>query len=373
MSLLGFCSKEFVNGRSGQESLSERRTGQTNKSSRLRDGHSPVASLDVCARASGRPKKIRPRNANRDAMCYRTERHTCCVRDLLDGHRTIRSNHWRSRDALALRLRRNWRNPLDYWADKCLAGQPSLVPHLHYATRKMILLGRFLDDHSPVRGIDPPIAPRVSRLNNLSGPSAIVRTIWAVVLDAIQRVAFARARPHVVDKRNERFVPTVTDGNPPGAVVSIHRVGWILAALAHGYPRVVLRRTNVSMFGVNLDGSPRRRAPTTLDIASEECGPPNHALVPANASTAPIGDLVFAFWMNGQKDPSMWQRRGENFGKIEDSHSSNLSNRLMGGQGRRDVSASRRPDKFNASTVFAYRPLSPASTSVSRGFSFGVQ
>ena len=75
-----------------------------------------------------------------------------------------------------------------------------------------------------VRGLFPPC-----------GPPAILREVWAVVIDPVQCRA-RRAVSHVCMKRSDAASPLVADVDPSSSVVGVGRVVGVVAPLDHRHP-----------------------------------------------------------------------------------------------------------------------------------------
>ncbi len=89
----------------------------------------------------------------------------------------------------------------------------------------------------------------VARLLRLRGPSTILRTVGAIIIDAVEAIqrSVARSRSglwawsHVGVKGFKRVIPALADRNATPAVVFPLRSLWIRAALAHVQPQRVFR------------------------------------------------------------------------------------------------------------------------------------
>lgn len=78
-------------------------------------------------------------------------------------------------------------------------------------------------------------------------PSAVLRTIRPIIIDAVQAVSFGTGS-HVRDERPEVRAPTLAHGDSATAVVLVRRIRLQLAAATHVQPRaieIVRRRTTV--------------------------------------------------------------------------------------------------------------------------------
>lgn len=91
-----------------------------------------------------------------------------------------------------------------------------------------------------------PHAPRrlsvtapVALLLRPCGPAAVARLVVAIVVDAVQRVISRRSPAHVGEERFVGDCPSLTDGDPSAAIVSVLFVAGTQATSAHASPRRV--------------------------------------------------------------------------------------------------------------------------------------
>lgn len=82
------------------------------------------------------------------------------------------------------------------------------------------------------------VSARVEALFAFSRPAAVIRGVRAVIVDAFDCVTWRRSRPHVAVERGEIVVPRRAHANASAAVVGVR---WIVAALFHADPNLVLR------------------------------------------------------------------------------------------------------------------------------------
>ena len=78
------------------------------------------------------------------------------------------------------------------------------------------------------------------------GPSAILRRVRTIIIDAIQLMFGSGACAHVGEKVIEQS-PSVTDRNPACSIVYVPFIARIKASGFHGTPDVILRRICLSM------------------------------------------------------------------------------------------------------------------------------
>lgn len=85
----------------------------------------------------------------------------------------------------------------------------------------------------------PHIPARVRGLFGARSPSAVVRFVIAIVVDAINRVMDRRTRPHISEEQS-KIAPSFTDGNSSTSPFRILGMSLVQATLTHGQPRRVL-------------------------------------------------------------------------------------------------------------------------------------
>lgn len=78
-------------------------------------------------------------------------------------------------------------------------------------------------------------------LLKVARPSAIVRRIGTVVIDALKCESRCRPLAHVGDEVCERMPPSIADSDSATAIAMERLRRWIDAALNHGLPSVVFR------------------------------------------------------------------------------------------------------------------------------------
>lgn len=91
------------------------------------------------------------------------------------------------------------------------------------------------------------IVPPVSGLFRLSSPSAIFRTVWAVVINTVNRVFFGRTLSHVFQKMSKIF-PPFTNGYASRSVFVIGGMVGVLATTSHRVPTFIHGVIGKAMF-----------------------------------------------------------------------------------------------------------------------------
>jgi len=138
---------------------------------------------------------------------------------------------------------------------------------------------------SPAKGQEV-ICRRIVRLIRGGAPPAVARLIIAVVIDAVKRVFLARARPHILIERRERFAPPFTDLDTAPPVTGVVFAVSVLTSLVHALPDVMLAGMTHSV--------PRSRgekfasvATATQRVATPQACPAYNSFLTAVAMTEP--------------------------------------------------------------------------------------
>ena len=82
------------------------------------------------------------------------------------------------------------------------------------------------------------------------GPTAILLAVRAVVVDAIKGVIRRWPWAHVGEERGEIVAPFVAHGDPTSAPLGVAQTLRVVAALFHGVPNAVFRRTRHAVSGL---------------------------------------------------------------------------------------------------------------------------
>ena len=116
------------------------------------------------------------------------------------------------------------------------------------------------------------VSARVECLVGIRGPSAILRRVRTVVVDAVNRVLQRRSRSHVGVERGV-VVPALADGNASAAVARIFVMLGIQASLPHRQPRRVFNTPasyGVSMSALSFSYPSTTHTPTRARGASSD-------------------------------------------------------------------------------------------------------
>lgn len=148
--------------------------------------------------------------------------------------------------------------------------------------------------------------PPVAHLLRMRRPSAVLRRVRPVVVDALDRV-LGWTRSHVCEKRIERLAPAVTDCDTASAVELVIASIRIQAARLHGLPRAVFACALIPDAGAVLRAtashSVNRETATTARLAVEQFLRVDVAHGATIATTRPSSQLVDG-WGRAQNQPS---------------------------------------------------------------------
>lgn len=140
---------------------------------------------------------------------------------------------------------------------------------------------------------EPNILARVLVLLLTSGPSAVVRLIVAVIIDAVYGMKRAWPRPHVLQKGREVFSPLLTDTYAAAPISGVGVVEWIKATLLHRAPHPIFCGMAATVRGMVDSGLSRLPHPTstTTCVAAPQVSALHHGFVAAVAKAAPRRSL----------------------------------------------------------------------------------
>lgn len=119
------------------------------------------------------------------------------------------------------------------------------------------------------------------------GPSAIVRPIVAVCVDAVNRIVASWAWPHVGVEVIKRFTPTVAHLHTSFAIKVVLRIVWVGASLVHVAPRLIFWRAGHAMLKGRQTGLTSATSPRS--IRSQKLAGNQNGGVAALALAKPLG------------------------------------------------------------------------------------
>lgn len=145
----------------------------------------------------------------------------------------------------------------------------------------------------PARECQKHVLTAVAILFLSRGPSAVIRAIIAIVVDAVQGLSLWPIS-HIFVKGSERLSPSVAYANPSSSIVRVCSVVWIAAATDHLAPNAIFGRISHSMRCKSLACHISRQAPATFSISTAQVGGHYDNHVSALASTEPTSN-AFVF------------------------------------------------------------------------------
>lgn len=150
----------------------------------------------------------------------------------------------------------------------------------------------------------------VSGLLGHRRPAAVIRFVWAVIVDAIQRVRLAWDWPHVFHKGAQGCAPAFAHGNTPPTVAVKRIVGFGVTPALHPKPDSVLPRLACAVRDALFSQCIITQAATALNQTPHDQGGGNYLLGAAFASPQPEPARVFAaLWSDGSQSVVFLARR----------------------------------------------------------------
>lgn len=135
----------------------------------------------------------------------------------------------------------------------------------------------FFGAHGQAFVIDQDVVAFIAALLDMSSPPAIIRTIWAVIVDAVQRVRRGWRGSHVC-KEVGKVIPALTDRDSASTVPSIRRRMNVIAAMAHVHPNSKFAADRpigrLTVLRLGFDNRRKPKAPATLfsSVSKLLCG-----------------------------------------------------------------------------------------------------
>lgn len=102
--------------------------------------------------------------------------------------------------------------------------------------------GPFSDTSSLPAVCQRMISSLVSVLLLFCCPLYVARFVVSVVIDAFNRMLWARTQAHILKKEIERTIPLRVNRNTPPSIVLINRDRRIVASFSHASPRLIFNR-----------------------------------------------------------------------------------------------------------------------------------
>lgn len=153
--------------------------------------------------------------------------------------------------------------------------------------RDVVSLCSLSDRHGFSADRDEPVRGGVVRLLVIGGPSTVVWTVVAIVIDAIERVRSRWPRPHVGIERCEIVAPTRADAYAATAVRVKAVILGVVAAPFHFVPRAVLRASGHAVSRLGSSNVLPTLAATAAALSCNQVALIDRSFCPAIASTQP--------------------------------------------------------------------------------------
>lgn len=152
---------------------------------------------------------------------------------------------------------------------------------------------------------------RIMSLFKVGRPSAITRSVWTVIVDAIQRESIRR--PHVRVKRGEVVSPFIAYVDSTGSVSIKSLIVRTVASLFRARPCIVFAGVGAAMFVMTTTSV----AVATRAIASHQDLRTTDLLSAAIAKTSPCNAFLSSEWLRSVKHDKLAETSA---GKIQDTH-----------------------------------------------------
>lgn len=183
---------------------------------------------------------------------------------------------------------------------QCAFNAPSGVESQAHGQARFFLPVSHRARHATKR--DLAIVAAIARLGCVCRPSAIVRRVGTIVINALDRM-FTEAshlwsRSHIRVEVLKRLAPAVTNHDATATIVVIRRIVRVVASLNNRQPDVVLRRMPLSVGATHRGGVlAAQAAATALAAVTQQQSLPN-ACGTAITSTAPRDRQVITSALN---------------------------------------------------------------------------
>ncbi len=185
-----------------------------------------------------------------------------------------------------LRLSQRTRPPCDPYRDRqCVRYAPSDPKPMRKAIDGYTdMVGPFFKGFTFSVMRDVSAACRMLVLLLACGPSAVVKFVVAIVINAVNRVLWSWSRPHIIKKRLKRVSPLVAHRDASPAIMTISGVVRVATSKFHALPGTILVRA-ISSVGSNLISV---QASTATSMAACKPGGLHRDNVSARTQAVPV-------------------------------------------------------------------------------------
>lgn len=162
--------------------------------------------------------------------------------------------------------------------------------------REPRFFGPFVDHLRAPEGGNMPVASPIQTLLSCRRPAAVAWLVIAVVVNALDRVLWGRAWPHVGEECGKGPAPATTDLDPATPVIRAPRVFCVFASANHARPCDVLGRARPSVSEMRFSCQFVAQTPAAFRVPGAQVDQ-GHATqraaiasaVPISQATAPLG------------------------------------------------------------------------------------
>jgi hypothetical protein len=179
--------------------------------------------------------------------------------------------------------------------------QSGLDQFLAQSMRSFVYISRNL----ALWGVNHQDGALVASLFQPSGPSAVLRTVWAVVVDAVNRMLIGWPWSHVSEECREVVPPMVADGDSSSTIVRIAFQVWLVATALNRAPCDVFNGMAHSMFQQLRSRLVSFQASAAMRIVASQITTTDTGCIPAITATFPIDFVWLRAWQfPNDKQPS---------------------------------------------------------------------
>ena len=141
------------------------------------------------------------------------------------------------------------------WSGQCILNGPSAnKAHINGVGLYAKLFSPFVDVLGSSVKVQKGALATIADLRLGRGPAAILRAVVAIVVNAVNRIALIRSRPHILVESRKVALPSFADLNPSAAVLRIPVIIGVIAPPLDVAPVIVFRGETQPVSGSILSG-----------------------------------------------------------------------------------------------------------------------
>jgi len=101
-------------------------------------------------------------------------------------------------------------------------------------------------------GFNDRIGAPISRLILSTHPATVIRRVWAVIVDSVQRMLTVRTKAHILDETFKGVAPTVAHRDASSSISKVVFVGTVIASALRVLPCLVFRGSGLPVSAVDV-------------------------------------------------------------------------------------------------------------------------